>query len=163
MEHLLESKCQHLNKAQNIQRRKEQSVRSVWTGDFHVHPQMVLLLNRDFGYFPYDYIGNLTADFEAAFRMILDEFSDSFHRNHSLYAEYVQRARNRESGSYGEVDRGNVVQREDLSDDDIRRICEIYWIDYICLPFDVPAQCNITDLFVKHYGDDVTYRDCYFV
>lgn len=148
---------------QDAEQRQKQSVRSVWTGDFHVHPQIVLLLNKTFGYFPYDFIGNLSADFDAAFGLILDEFSDAVHSNGSLYGEYVQRARNRESGQYGEVDKKDVVKRADLSDDDIRRICEIYWIDYICLPFDIPPQCNVTDLFMKHYGDDVTYHDCYYV
>merc|ERR1712051_560287 len=100
-------------------------------------------------YFPFDFIGNLTSDFDAAFRIILDEFSDAVHQNSSLYGEYVQRARNRESGYYGNVDREDVVERGDLSDDDLRRVCEIYWIDYICLPFEVPPQCNLTDLFVK--------------
>ena len=119
-------------------------------------------MNKTFEWFPYDYIGNLSSDFDVTFRMILDEFSDAVHNDQELYDQYVQRARNRENGTYGKALKENVVRREHLSDEDIQSICEIYWIDYMCLPFDIPIQCNISDLFVKHYGDDVVYTDCYY-
>merc|ERR1739838_292998 len=27
------------------------------------------------------------------------------------------------------------IERDELSDDDVRDICELYWMDYICIPF----------------------------
>ena len=34
-------------------------------------------------------------------------------------------------------------------------------MDYICLPFPVPTPCNLTELLLRHYGDDVVYKDCW--
>ena len=50
----------------------------------------------------------------------------------------------------------------DLTDEEVRDVCESYWMDYICFPFDLPPQCNITELFIKHYGTDkdVEFVDC---
>eukprot|EP01084_Bolivina_argentea_P039542 73067_1 len=146
MNGMLNWKCSHLNKLQNINERKEQIIRRVWSGDPHIHPQMIHLLNHTFEWFPYNYIGNLSGDFDISFKMILDEFSDAYHQNKSLYYKYVTWARNRESGHYGNVLKEDVVTKNDLSDEDMKTICEIYWIDYICLPFDVPKACNISDL-----------------
>ena len=51
---------------------------------------------------------------------------------------------------------------DDLDDGDIRTICELYWMDYICIPFELPSVCNLTQLFIDHYGTDVMYNDCYW-
>ena len=162
MNHMLNWKCNRLNILYDINRRKKQYIHNVWTGDPHIHPQMIHLLNRTFQWFPYNYIGDLK-QFDISFKQILNEFSDKYHNNKTLYDKYVHRARNRQTGDYGNVLKSQVITINDLSDDDIKKVCEIYWIDYLCLPYDIPQQCNITDLFVRHYGDDVTYMDCYYV
>eukprot|EP01083_Nonionella_stella_P096282 270583_1 len=53
------------------------------------------------------------------------------------------------------------IKISELNDGDIDHLCQIYWIEYICFPWDVPAACNLTDLFVQHYGKHVEYRPCY--
>ena len=53
------------------------------------------------------------------------------------------------------------IERDALNDSDIRMICDLYWIDYICFPMQVPRQCNITDLLLAHYGKHITFNDCY--
>eukprot|EP01083_Nonionella_stella_P211942 765833_1 len=49
----------------------------------------------------------------------------------------------------------------DLSDKDIHNLCEIYWLEYICFPWDVPPACNLAELFMKHYDKFVRYKPCY--
>ena len=53
------------------------------------------------------------------------------------------------------------IEKSDLTDDDIRKICDVYWMDYICIPFPMPKACNLTELLLRHYGDDVVYKDCW--
>merc|ERR1712061_558970 len=42
------------------------------------------------------------------------------------------------------------IEVDDLEEEDIRKICDVYWMDYICLPFPVPDACNITELLLRH-------------
>ena len=53
------------------------------------------------------------------------------------------------------------VEISQFSDDDVRLVCEIYWMDYLCVPFELPPQCNLTHLVLKYYGTHVVYDDCY--
>eukprot|EP01083_Nonionella_stella_P096283 270584_1 len=53
------------------------------------------------------------------------------------------------------------IKISDLNDSDVKNLCQIYWIEYICFPWDVPDVCNLTDLFIRHYGKHVQYKPCY--
>lgn len=145
---------------------------TLWRGEPHFHPQMLFLLRRDFGFLPFDYIGDLR-EFEVAFKMILHEFSHFFHRNPQKYKKIVRHLRQREEGGTAQrykrkknyvraVDKEYFITREQLSDADFRAICDVYWMDYLCLPFDVPEQCDIEAMFRKYYGEFIGYNDCYY-
>ncbi len=52
------------------------------------------------------------------------------------------------------------LELDELNDEDIRLVCEIYWMDFVCIPFEVPKPCNITHLLLKYYNKYVSYDDC---
>jgi len=144
---------------------------TVWRGEPHFHPQMLFLWRRDFQFLPFDYIGEM-AQFERALTMILDEFSDHFHEWPEEHGRIIRHLRRREEeqtkGRYhrkqhyeGAVGKEYFITREDLSDEDFEAICDVYWMDYICLPFDVPKQCDIEKMMDKYYGHFVRFNECF--
>ena len=50
---------------------------------------------------------------------------------------------------------------DDLENQDIQRLCQIFWIDYLCFPFDLPPQCDLKTIFLQHFGNHMTYHSCY--
>ena len=143
-------------------RDKKLKMKMLWSGEAHLHPQTLFLLRQDLGFYPFDYIGDL-----KYFKDIWDPILYQFVERKRQETRYNPCKYYRYAESYKDYGKDNVesdfnIKRVNLTDDDIRTICEIYWIDYICFPFDVPKQCNITDLFIKHYNKHVTYNDCYF-
>jgi len=156
--------------------------------NLHIMPQMWFLTApyNPWRPYPVNYVGNITEIIQSTF-----DIAYHFYWNSSLYLEAKQKrktlseekawkewnrhyhhGRNRHYKKYvngGErkaVTKGNDVMKyqievDDLEEEDVRRICELYWMDYICIPFPIPAACNLTDLILKHYGDDVVYRDCW--
>ena len=50
------------------------------------------------------------------------------------------------------------LEYNDLNDNDIKMICNIYWLDYLCLPFEFPKQCNMSYLLQNHYYKHITYN-----
>ena len=129
----------------------------LWSGEAHFHPQTLFLLNGKMEHFPFDYVGDLR-HLDEILHFVLLQFAakkEGLSRN-----AHLRTYRKREHSPYYEHDFS--IKRSELSDDDIMKICKIYWIDYICLPFDVPHQCNLTDLFATHYKKHVTYNECYF-
>merc|ERR1712228_271920 len=144
----------------------------LWKGEHHFHPQMLFLWNRNFEYFPFDFIGELK-EFDVALKMILSEFSDYLYENPDKYELFVKHLRDRtgdknpkkyrKKENYADATkREYFINREDLSDADIAIICEVYFLDYICMPFDIPIQCDIESMFEKYYDRFITYNDCYF-
>eukprot|EP01083_Nonionella_stella_P092847 260060_1 len=126
--------------------------------DFHTRPNIQFLQQS----IEHNFIGdlyNLKQDLPQVLHSnIVDE---KVKENDALLMEYFDTKRNRHSASYTN-NRTNrfSVDRSELSDADIKTLCEIYWQDYMCLPFDIPTQCDIVQIFRQHYGRDVTYADC---
>ena len=105
-------------------------------------------------HFNFDYIGDIRYVNE-----ILPDILDPFINNTSILKhdnkklmEYFEPKRRRPK------DRFNI-DKELLSDDDIIKICDVFWVDYLCLGFDIPKQCNVTEMFLKHYNNTITYLD----
>eukprot|EP01083_Nonionella_stella_P242649 846222_1 len=146
--------------------------------NMHIMPQMYFLTEHGNPWksWPVNYVGNMTELRESVFA-ILYHFYWRRKRipRKTAYKKYIanyHHGRNRHNKAYldgGErraVVKGNKVlqyqvEMDDLSDADIKKICEIYWMDYICIPFPMPAACNLTELLLQHYGDDVVYKDCW--
>eukprot|EP01083_Nonionella_stella_P139205 424133_1 len=132
----------------------------------HYRPNMFFLMptsNRDKS-LKFRFIGN-TAEMNNDLPQLIEPFIiDPELQNNSklLMEQYFGHERNRQSTDYvtRKVQRFNIDKLE-LSDQDIQNICEIYWLDYLCFPFEIPEQCNIRDLMNKHYGKDVEYEECY--
>lgn len=147
--------------SRTMEEKKDVNVYSIWH-ELHTQPQMLHLLNFKLEYLPFDFVGNLS-EIELTFPLILDEFSDQMHENPKLFGQNFRNGRDRNKGYVRKGRKYASIHRNELSDDDIRDLCELLWMDYICLPLDVPKQCNITLLFLQHYGNDVVYNDCYHV
>ena len=41
-------------------------------------------------------------------------------------------------------------ERKQLSDNDIFKLCHIFWVDYVCFPFQIPKQCDLDQLKYKY-------------
>ena len=145
--------------------------------DDHINPQMHFLLNDKWDWYKLNYVGYIDKMDETLYKIMIensdlqpDDLSfDTFMNKH------YEKARDRHSKQYQQMNKGNqddrhskikdasklVLEAYELNSDLIQKICDLYWMDYLCLPFDIPQQCNLTDLFLQHYGDHVVYNDCY--
>ena len=143
--------------------------------DDHLNPQMHFLLNDEWKTYPFDYVG-MIVNMEESVADILSFYNDI---KKADFGQFFERQRDRHDKAYQNGDGMNrrtdsyrfekrnivisdlVLEPEELNDDLIRLICDLYWLDYLCLPFDIPLQCNITELYLQHYGNHVEYNDCY--
>eukprot|EP00483_Globobulimina_turgida_P011003 UN11024 len=151
-------------------------------------PQMYFLTEHGNPWkpWPVNYVGNMSELSESTFEILYHFYwntSEHLHRKKrkkylskeaalNVYNDNYHHGRNRHNKNYldgGErravIKGGDVLKYQleagDLGDDDIKRICEVYWMDYICIPFHMPNACNLTELLLRHYGDDVVYKDCW--
>ena len=131
--------------------------------DAHMHPNMRFLQDQNWASnLPFNFIGdlkNLAHDLPQILEpFILDE---EVKRNHTKFMELVKKRRGREVNNSDPKVSKFHIERSALSDQDVSSLCELYWLDYLCLPFDIPPQCDIDKLIEDHYGNDVVYKDCY--
>eukprot|EP01084_Bolivina_argentea_P103753 185827_1 len=156
--------------------------------NMHIMPQMYFLTeaSNPWKLWPVNYIGNMSELYESTFEIFYHFYwntSDyleyekkkkllSYNEAQKVFKEHYHWGRNRHYEKYlnggerkGKTTGENAllyqIEMNDLTDDDIRQICDIYWMDYICIPFDMPKACNLTELLLRHYGDDVVYKDCW--
>merc|ERR1712110_1394128 len=71
-------------------------------------------------------------------------------------------------GEHGEAIKvkGNRLRKydlevDDLSDEDVQRVCDMYWMDYLCVPFEIPRACSLERMILEHYGSDFRYKECW--
>ena len=155
--------------------------------DDHLNPQMHFLLNDNWDKYKLNYVGDMSMMQETLYKIMV-EYSDInvdeldfdtfkkkyYHLERDRHTKAYQEANNpnkwpkqKKMRNTGQHDTQNIItknlvlERKDMDDELIQLICELYWLDYLCLPFDIPKQCNITQLFLQHYGNDVVYDDCY--
>eukprot|EP01084_Bolivina_argentea_P266722 452525_1 len=126
--------------------------------DIHASPNILFLRKQ----IPFNFIGNLR-NLEFDLPQILQNFVDEeLVRNRSVFTNWFSHERNRDNSHYiTKQTRPYVIYRSDLNDSDVEMICKIYWLDYICFPFEIPKQCNISYLFEQHYNKHVSYNSCY--
>eukprot|EP01084_Bolivina_argentea_P104308 186779_1 len=149
--------------------------------NLHFVPNMLFLIDQTNKYsnFSYNFIGNMK-EFNNDLPQIMEPFirdeklkNNSYslmqtyfirkHHRTNNYSEYSSRTNFQEHVSDRKKNRLNKfnINESMLDDVDINNLCNVYWLDYICFPFDVPIQCNLTDIFIRHYGIDVEYKPCY--
>ena len=116
----------------------------------HIHPQMMFLLTLNLTHFPMDFIGNITEIQDSLYDII--NYSYPLNKEEYLTEYYKKKTRGYTKKYHLDVN--------DLNDIDIKIICDLYWMDYICIPFNIPIQCNLTQLLAKHYGNHVIYNNC---
>ena len=52
-------------------------------------------------------------------------------------------------------------ERQRLTDQHIFKLCNIFWVDYVCFPFQIPPQCNLSQIKEKYkpfYTIDATHQ-----
>ena len=131
--------------------------------DSHLKPNMYFLTGQHYETsIPFNFIGDLK-HFGEDFPQIVRQFvvDKELRRNRTKLQELMIQKRTRSHHTFDEDLSRFQVDRSQLSNEDIQRICELYWLDYLCFPFDIPRQCNVHKLMEKHYGIDVVYNDCY--
>ena len=129
----------------------------------HLFPNMRFLMEQHYRTsIPFNFIGDLK-HFAVDFPQIVEPFivDEELRRNHTKFMELMERKRVRKGDNWDHKLSKFHIERSELSDDDVQRICDLYWLDYLCLPFDIPVQCHVDNLIEKHYGVDVEYDDCY--
>ena len=172
--------CSLANKTTKYSKMKNNYIGDIFF-NMHIMPQMYFLTEHGNPWksWPINYIGNMSDLYLSTFEILYYFYwntsdggyiskKDAF----KMYKSKYHHGRDRHYKKY--IDGGErtavvkgydilnyQIELDDLSDNDVRLICEIYWMDYICIPFPMPKQCNLTDLLLKHYGDDVVYRDCW--
>ena len=156
--------------------------------NMHIAPQMYFLTEHGNPWksWPMNYVGNTSEIKESVFEILyqfywnttdymeVEKQQQMLSRDEakSIYKDKYHHGRNRHNKKYlqGEERYAPVkgdellkyqIELKDLMDHDIKKICEVYWMDYICLPFPMPKACNLTELLLRHYGDDVVYKDCW--
>merc|ERR1712228_519149 len=80
--------------------------------------------------------------------------------------KYCAKQRHGTDAEWTTFDLRQIIERfhlniSQLSAKDISDICELYWMDFMSLPFELPKECDIDQLIKKHYGKDIVYKSCY--
>ena len=129
----------------------------------HLAPNMQFLVGQHYRTsIPFSFIGDLRY-FTEDFPKIVEPFiaDEELRRNHTKFMELMKDHKVRKNDNWDYKLRQFNIDRSELSDDDLMTICEMYYLDYLCLPFDLPEPCDVNKLIEKHYGVDVVYDDCY--
>ena len=129
----------------------------------HLPPNMDFLMDKDWSMnIPFGFIGdlyNLKNDLpQVLMPLIIDE---ELKRNHSELMKYLATVRSRDGDNMRAELSKFIIGREELNKKDIDNLCQIYWLDYLCFPFDIPDECNLNKLYSDHYGTDLSYKNCY--
>ena len=141
--------------------------------DTHFAPNLFFLMHngQQNKSLKYNFIGNLD-NLSKDLPQLLNGYliDDELKYNDSLLMEqYFSHQRDRNDTKNDEVfhnekyldaallyfDRRYNLKISQLKDDYVKLICEIYWMDYLCFPFNLLSQCNLTYLMDKHYGIDL--------
>eukprot|EP01084_Bolivina_argentea_P077043 139682_1 len=137
----------------------------------HLLPQFSFLTNWKNKIIDFDYIGytmNAKKDlykilrhiygeqinhtvFDALYEIKNEKSSGNFNRKYMLKS--LRRKKNVNYTKY-------VLEESSLTDSHIKKICELLYLDIICLPIKIPKQCNLREIFKRHYGKDVIYQTC---
>eukprot|EP01083_Nonionella_stella_P040494 109887_1 len=111
---------------------------------------------------PLNFIGQLNHLSEDLPKLLLPYINDvELKANETLLMETYFRRRNKKLQNEYESLRKYEVNRSQLNSFDIMKICELYWLDYLCFPFELPKQCDLEQLILNHYGVDIEYYQCY--
>merc|ERR1712154_604791 len=129
----------------------------------HLFPNMHFLMGQDrLTSIPFNFIGDLK-HFAVDFPQILEPLivDEELKRNNTKFMELIQNQREQKNQNRDDKLSKFRISRSDLSDEDMMRLCDLYWLDYLCLPFDIPDACDVNKLIEAHYGVDVTFDKCY--
>eukprot|EP01083_Nonionella_stella_P104928 301327_1 len=137
-------------------------------GDFidsHAFPNTKFLQASDWSMsMPFNFIGHLDHLTTVLPELLAPYIDDvEFKVNTTLWMQkyfrrrYMKKLKRQKHKSLGKYE----VRKSELSDKDVRDICELYWLDYLCFPFELPEACDLEQLVLKHYGKDIEYLQCY--
>merc|ERR1712194_114735 len=107
----------------------------------HLFPNMRFIEDQHYqSTIPFNYIGDLK-HFGEDFPQIVEPFilNEEMRRNHTKFMELIKRRRIRTGDNWDHKLDIYHIERAELSDANLENICEMYWVDYLCLPFDIPA------------------------
>ena len=129
----------------------------------HLPPSTHFLVDQDWKTnIPFTFIGDLynyNNDFPQILKpLIIDE---ELKQNRTKLMKYLETQRDRSSDNkFMDLSKFSL-KRSQLDKDDISSLCDIYWMDYLCFPFDIPIECDLEKMFTDHYGVELLYKDCY--
>ena len=129
----------------------------------HLVPNMRFLVGQHYKTsIPFNFIGDLK-HFAEDFPQIIEPFilDEEMKRNHSKLMELMEHKKVRTNDNWDFELNKYHIERAELSDEDVVRICDMYWLEYMCLPFELPEPCDVNKLIEEHYGVDVEYTSCY--
>ena len=111
---------------------------------------------------PFNFIGDLYNLEDDLPQIIMPLVVDpKLKGNYSALREWLIVKRSRAGDNQYEEVKKFDIKGEELMDTDIANICKIYWLDYMCFPFQVPIECDLEQIIREHYGVDVEYKPCY--
>ena len=120
--------------------------------DMHLRPQTSYLLNSQWKFFNLNYIGNLNNITSELYYMINQFFTHHGYSkmDYNTYnSTYLVHKRNHNDIKYNKGI--SKIKRNMLNDTHIQMICELYWIDYVCINgLHVPKQCDRQSLIQKY-------------
>ena len=131
--------------------------------DSHLEPNTHGLLGQDYqNDIPFTFIGNLY-NYNNDYPQILKPFlvDKELIQDRKKLMKYLARMRGRTKDNKFLNLTKFSINRSELSDNDISNLCDVYWMDYLCLPFDIPIECDLEKMYNDHYGIEFTYKDCY--
>ena len=105
--------------------------------NWHLWPNYKFLSDENWRPIQFDYIGyskNINHDLPIILKpYLLNQTFQDEHIMKNLYRDINDKIKN--------VNNKYLIKPSMLTDSDIGDICSLYWMDYLCFPFDVPAQC----------------------
>ena len=119
--------------------------------DMHIRPQTTYLLNSKWNFFNFNYLGSLNNISNDLYFMVNKFLSTKGYNsiNETAFNKYLTHERDNTDTKYNKGI--SKINRNNLTDSQIQMICELNWIDYVCIDgFRIPNQCNIEYLKQKY-------------
>ena len=116
--------------------------------DWHLWPNYQFLSDENWKPIKFDYIGyskNIDYDLPIILKPYLINDEQEQHDGIIMTKHRVRESSNSYRDINGNIEKVNnrfFINISMLTDLDIRNLCNLYWMDYKCFPFNIPKQCR---------------------
>ena len=120
---------------QKKKKKKKTNILDVYR-DRQLMPQLAFVHGADGSKHPLDFVADIARLHEAMPRILAPFWNTAAQR--SMHMAQTMDARFK----FAHENADSTLLRLQLTDDEVRKICDLYWMDFLCFPFELPPQCD---------------------